>query len=47
MTQNGPVIHLNDRAGNRLRLATNELNAPLAAVYDEGGKVLFQVSAKK
>ena len=47
MTQNGPVIHLNDRTGNRLRLATNELNAPLAAVYDEGGKVLFQVSAKK
>ena len=47
MTQNGPVIHLNDRRGNRVRLATNELNAPLAAVYDEEGKVLFQVSAKK
>jgi hypothetical protein len=47
MTQNGPVIHLNDKHGNRLRLATNELNAPLAAVYDEEGKLLFQVSAKK
>lgn len=47
MTQNGPVIHLNDRRGNRVRLATNELNAPLAAVYDEEGQVLFQVTAKK
>jgi hypothetical protein len=47
MTQNGPVIHLNDRTGNRVRLATNELNAPLAAVHDEEGKVLFQVTAKK
>ena len=47
MTQNGPVIHLNDKRGNRVRLATNELNAPLAAVYDEEGKVLFQVTAKK
>jgi hypothetical protein len=47
MTQNGPVIHLNDRRGNRVRLATNELNAPLAAVYDEQGKMLFQVSAKQ
>jgi hypothetical protein len=47
MTQNGPVIHLNDRRGNRVRLATNELNAPLAAVYDEEGKLLFQVTAKK
>ncbi len=47
MTQNGPVIHLNDRKGNRVRLATNELNAPLAAVYDEEGKALFQVTAKK
>lgn len=47
MTQNGPVVHLNDRTGNRVRLATNELNAPLAAVYDEDGKVLFQVTGKK
>jgi len=47
MTQNGPVIHLNDKRGNRVRLATNELNAPLAAVYDEEGKLLFQVTAKK
>jgi hypothetical protein len=30
-----------------VRLATNELNAPLAAVYDEEGKLLFQVTAKK
>jgi hypothetical protein len=47
ITQNGPVIHLNDRRGNRVRLATNELNAPLAAVYDDEGKLLFQVTAKK
>src|SRR5262245_25091439 len=24
MTMNGPVLHLNDKAGNRVRLATNE-----------------------
>ena len=47
MTQNGPVVHLNDRKGNRVRLATNELNAPLAAVYDEDGKLLFEATAKK
>lgn len=47
MTQNGPVVHLNDQRTNRVRLATNELNAPLAAVYDEEGTVLFQVTAKK
>ena len=47
MTQNGPVVHLNDRHGNRVRLATNELNAPLAAVYDEDGKLLFAATAKK
>ena len=47
MTQTGPVLHFNDRVGNRVRLATNELNAPLAAVYDAEGKKLFEVTAKK
>ena len=47
MTMNGPVIHLTDAAGPRVRLATNELNAPLAAVYDAEGKTLFEVSGKK
>ena len=47
MTQTGPVLHFNDRVGNRIRLATNELNAPLAAVYDAEGKKLFEVTAKK
>jgi hypothetical protein len=38
-------VHLSDKSGPRVRLATNELNAPLVAVYDEKAKVLFQVSA--
>ena len=46
MTTNGPVLHFTDKQGTRLRLATNELNAPLAAVYDAKGKLLFKVSAK-
>jgi hypothetical protein len=46
MTMNGAVLHLNDKTGNRVRLATNELNAPLAAVYDAEGKVLFKISAQ-
>jgi len=29
-----------------VRLAANELNAPLPAIYDEEGKQLFKVSAK-
>ncbi|MEX2120270.1 MAG: hypothetical protein WD847_11805 [Pirellulales bacterium] len=45
LTMNGPVVHLSDKTGPRVRLATNELNAPLVAVYDEKAKVLFQVSA--
>lgn len=47
MTMNGPVLHFNDKAGNRIRLATNELNAPLAAVYDAEGKKVFEVTGKK
>jgi hypothetical protein len=47
MTQTGPVLHFNDRVGNRIRLATNELNAPLAAVYDAEGKKVFEVTGKK
>jgi len=47
MTQSGPVLHFNDRTGNRIRLATNELNAPLAAVYDAEGKKVFEATAKK
>jgi hypothetical protein len=47
MTQTGPVLHFNDRSGNRVRLATNELNAPLAAVYDAEGKKIFEVTGKK
>ena len=46
MTTNGPVLHFSDKQGTRLRLATNELNAPLAAVYDAQGKLLFKVSSK-
>jgi len=46
MTMNGAVLHLNDKSGNRVRLATNELNAPLAAIYDAEGKLLFKVSAQ-
>jgi hypothetical protein len=46
MTMNGAVVHLNDKSGNRVRLATNELNAPLAAVYDGEGKLLFKISAE-
>jgi hypothetical protein len=47
MTMNGPVLHLADKTGPRVRLATNELNAPLAAVYDAEGKKLFEVTANK
>lgn len=47
MTQSGPVLHLGDRTGNRVRLATNELNAPLAAVYDAEAKVLWEVKSGK
>jgi hypothetical protein len=47
MTQTGPVLHFNDRVGNRIRLATNELNAPLAAVYDAEGKKVFEATGKK
>ena len=47
MTQTGPVLHFNDRVGNRVRLATNELNAPLAAVYDAEGKKVFEATGKK
>ena len=46
MTMNGPVLHLNDRSGNRVRLATNELNAPLVAVHDAEGNLLFKISAE-
>ena len=46
MTMNGPVLHFTDKTGTRVRLAANELNAPLAAIYDEQGKQLFKVSAK-
>ena len=44
LTMNGPVIHLTDSTGVRARLATNELNAPLFAVYDDEGRSLFEVS---
>ncbi len=47
MTMNGPVLHFTDRTGTRVRLAANELNAPLAAIYDEQGEPLFKVSAKE
>jgi hypothetical protein len=47
MTQTGPVLHFNDKTGNRIRLATNELNAPLAAVYDAEGKKVFEATGKK
>lgn len=46
MTMNGPVLHFYDRSGTRVRLATNELNAPLAAVYDSKGKSLLKVTAE-
>lgn len=46
MTMNGPVIHLTDASGVRARLATNELNAPLVAVYDEKGRLKFDVTSK-
>jgi len=46
MTMNGPVLHFTDKTGTRVRLAANELNAPLAAIYDAEGKELFKVSAK-
>ena len=45
MTMNGPVLHLTDQTGIRVRLAANELNAPLAAIYDAEGQALFKVSA--
>jgi hypothetical protein len=44
MTQTGPVLHFSDQRGVRARLATNELNAPLLAVYDDTGRSLFEVS---
>jgi len=47
MTMNGPVLHFTDKTGTRVRLAANELNAPLAAIYDDEGKQLFKVSAKE
>lgn len=47
MTMNGPVLHFTDKTGTRVRLAANELNAPLAAIYDEEGEQLFKVSAKE
>jgi hypothetical protein len=43
---NGPVLHFNDKSRNRVRLATNEINAPLAAIHDAAGKRLFEVTAK-
>jgi len=46
LTMNGPVIHLTDSTGVRARLATNELNAPLFAVYDDEGRSLFEVSKR-
>jgi hypothetical protein len=46
MTMNGPVLHFSDKSGTRVRLATNELNAPLAALYDDRGRKLFEVSAE-
>lgn len=46
LTMNGPVIHLTDGSGVRARLATNELNAPLFAVYDDEGRSLFEVSKR-
>lgn len=46
MTTNGPVLHFSDKQGTRVRLATNELNAPLTAVYDAKGKLVFKVTAK-
>jgi len=47
MTMNGPVMHFSDKTGTRVRLAANELNAPLAAIYDAEGEALFKVSAKE
>jgi len=47
MTMNGPVLHFTDKTGTRVRLAANELNAPLAAIYDDEGKQLFKISAKE
>ena len=46
LTMNDPVIHLTDSTGVRARLATNELNAPLFAVYDDEGRPLFEVSKR-
>lgn len=31
MTMNGPVLHFTDKTGTRVRLAANELNAPLGS----------------
>jgi hypothetical protein len=44
LTQTGPVLHFSDRQRVRLRLATNELNAPLVEVVDAEGKQLFAVT---
>ena len=41
MTMNGPVMHFSDQAGTRVRLAANELNAPLAAIYGPEGEEVF------
>lgn len=43
MTMNGPVLHFSDKTGTRVRLATNQLNAPLASITTAEGQVLFQV----
>ena len=47
MTQTGPVLHFSDPQRVRLRLATNELNAPLLAVYDEHGNVLLKATKRQ
>lgn len=47
LTPGGPVLHFSDQSGVRARIATNELNAPLAAIYDDAGKKLFEVTTQK
>jgi hypothetical protein len=46
LTQTGPVLHFSDRQRVRLRLATNELNAPLVEVADAEGRELFAVTGQ-
>ncbi len=46
LTMNGPVLHFSDREGTRVRLATNELNAPLVAVYGGNRRELFTITEK-